>query len=91
MSGPAVSRALHDRFEAIRRAEILRLAKKLRGLTDDDRRSLDEITADVVRAIWRVPERAIADDPAAPALEALVRVFALDPAVAAAVRDRPAS
>jgi glutamyl-tRNA reductase len=80
MSGSTVSQALRNRFETIRRAEIERLSKKLRSFTDADRRSLEAITADIVQAICRIPERAIADDPAAPALEALVHVFALDPA-----------
>jgi hypothetical protein len=82
MSGSAVSDALRNRFEAIRVAEIGRLNKKLRGFTDADRRSLDDITADIVRAICQVAERAIADNPAVPALEALIHIFALDPAVA---------
>ena len=78
MSGPTVSRALRDRFETIRQAEIERLNKKLRGLSVADRCSLEAITADVVRAICRVPEQVLAKDAPAPALEALVRLFALD-------------
>jgi glutamyl-tRNA reductase len=78
MSGGAVSRALLDRFEAIRQAEVERLDKKLRGLNDDDRRVVEAITADVVQAIAGVPARALSDEVPGPALAALVRLFALD-------------
>ena len=78
MSGPTVSRALHDRFEAIRRAELERLKKKLGGLSDEDRRHVETITADIIHAIARLPAQALSN--AQPrALEALVRVFALKP------------
>jgi glutamyl-tRNA reductase len=76
MSGPIVS-ALRERFEAIRRAEIERLTKKLRGLTGDERRSVDAITVDVIHAIASLPERALAGDVSRPAAEALVRLFSL--------------
>jgi glutamyl-tRNA reductase len=78
MSGSTVTAALRDRFETIRRHEIKRLDKKLRGLSDDDRRSLEAITSEIVHAIASLPARALADDAPEPALEALVRLFALD-------------
>ncbi len=78
MSGTKVSQALQNRFEAIRRAELDRLKKKLGGLSDEQRQSVEAITADVVRAIARVPACALADDPQRPALEAVVRLFALE-------------
>jgi len=78
MSGTTVSQALRDRFESIRRREIDRLHKKLRGLSHADRQLLDAITAHVVAALASLPEKELADEAKAPALEALVRVFALD-------------
>lgn len=78
MSGGTVSRALQDRFEAIRQAEVERLDKKLRGLSDDHRRLVEAITADVVHAIAGVPAAALTDEVSEPALEAVVRLFALD-------------
>jgi glutamyl-tRNA reductase len=78
MSGPMVSQALHDRFDAIRRAEFERLKKKLGGLTDEDRRHVEAITADIIHALARVPARALSNAQP-PALEALVHVFALEP------------
>ena len=78
MSGSKVTNALRDRFETIRQHEIKRLDKKLRGLSADDRRSLEAITAEIVHAIVNVPARALADDAPEPALEALVHLFALD-------------
>ena len=77
MSGPIVSQALRERFEAIRRAEIERLTKKLRGLTDDERRSIEAITVDVIHAIASLPERVLVGDASRPAAEALVRLFSL--------------
>jgi glutamyl-tRNA reductase len=73
-----VFRALQDRFESIRQAEVERLDKKLRGLSDDDRRLVEAITADVVQAIAGVPGRALNGEVPEPALQALVRLFALD-------------
>jgi glutamyl-tRNA reductase len=84
MSGTTVGRALKDRFDAIRLTEIERLEKKLRGLSDDERRSAEAIIRDVVHAIARVPEEALTDDTPAHALQALVQLFDLysDPAIA---------
>ena len=78
MSGGVISQALRDRFESIRLSEVERLEKKLRGLSDDERRVVEAITAEVVQAIAGVPARAPADETAEPALEAVVRLFALD-------------
>ena len=77
MSGSCASRALRERFETIRRAEIERLTKKLRGLSDDERRSVEAITLDVIHALVRVPERVLAAESSEPAARALVRLFAL--------------
>ncbi len=77
MSGPGLSRALHDRFELIRRSEIERLSRKLRGLTADEREVVDAVTADIVRAIARMPERILAGDAPKPAVDALVQLFGL--------------
>ncbi|HZP49051.1 MAG TPA: hypothetical protein VFB07_10975 [Vicinamibacterales bacterium] len=78
MSGGVVSQALRDRFETIRQSEVERLEKKLRGLSADDRRIVEAVTAEVVRAIAGVPARALAGDVSEPALDAVVRLFGLD-------------
>ena len=78
MSGPTATQALHDRFDAIRRAELARLKKKLTGLSDDDRRFVAEVTAGIVDALTRGPQRALAQDPPGMAAETLVRLFALE-------------
>lgn len=78
MSGPTASQALHDRFDAIRRAELERLKKKLAGLSDADRLFVDQITTDLVRALASGPEQALGEDPPAHAVETLVRLFALE-------------
>ena len=77
MSGLMVSRALRARFETIRQSELVRLDKKLRGLTDEERRSVEAITADVIHAIACVPEQTIDDDTPPRALEALIELFGL--------------
>jgi len=77
MSGSCASRALRERFETIRRAEIERLTKKLKGLSDDERRSVEAITEDVIHALVRVPERVLAAESSEPAARALVRLFGL--------------
>lgn len=76
MSGATARKALRRRFDAIRRAELERLQKKLRGLSEADRRSAEAIIADVVQAIARVPDQAPSDD--VPALLALVHLFDLE-------------
>jgi glutamyl-tRNA reductase len=77
MTRSCASRALRERFETIRRAEIERLTKKLRGLSDDERRSVEAITEDVIHALARVPERVLAAESSEPAAHALVRLFGL--------------
>ena len=78
MSGLTASQALHNRFDAIRRAEPERLKKKLAGLSDADRLSVDEITADLVGALTCGPKRALAENSPLIAVEALVHLFALE-------------
>jgi glutamyl-tRNA reductase len=84
MSGTTVGHALRKRFDSIRLTEIERLEKKLRGLSDDERRSAEAIIRDVVHAIARVPDHLLNDDTPAPALQALVHLFDLngDPSIA---------
>ena len=78
MSATAVTRALHDRFESIRRSEIERLGrKKLRSLTDDERQLIERVTADVVHAIASMPERALGHAASQPAVDALIQLFGL--------------
>jgi glutamyl-tRNA reductase len=78
MSGSTASEALHARFDAIRRAELERLKKKLAGLTEADRAFVHQVTTDVVDALARGPERVLAEDSPSVAVEALVRLFGLE-------------
>jgi glutamyl-tRNA reductase len=78
MSGATASQALHDRFETIRRAELERLKKKLGGLTEADRQFVHQITADVVYALARGPQQALAENAPSVTIEAVVRLFALE-------------
>jgi hypothetical protein len=77
MSGLTVGLAMRDRFESIRCAELQRLGRrKLRGLTDDQRESVDTITAEITRAIVSMAERGLSEAPQL-AIEAVARLFAL--------------
>jgi len=78
MSGPDVRRALRQRFDAIRRTEVERLEKKLRGLTAVERQSLEGIVGDIVGAIATVPPAALGDDTPDETIQAVVQLFALD-------------
>jgi glutamyl-tRNA reductase len=79
MSGTAIGRALRERFESVRRTELNRLERKLRGLSDHERASAEAIIADVVDAIARTPARALADTSHHPrTLQAIVRLFGLE-------------
>jgi hypothetical protein len=78
MSGLTASQALQQRFDTIRRTELERLKKKLAGLSDADREFVDQITADLVRALTCGPEKALAQDSPLIAVEALVTLFALE-------------
>ena len=78
MSGATASLALCDRFETIRRAELERLKKKLGGLTEADRQFVHQITADVVHALARGPQQALAENAPSITIEAVVRLFALE-------------
>jgi glutamyl-tRNA reductase len=77
MSGPAVGRALREHFDSVRQRELRRLHKKLRGLTETERQSIDAVTADVIHALARLPEQALANEAPATTVEAVVRLFAL--------------
>ena len=78
MSGQALSRALRHRFETIRRTELQRLDKKLRGLSPEDRSHLDAITASVIQAIAGVPDTALAGDVGQDHVDRVAQLFALD-------------
>ena len=78
MSGSTVGRALESRFNAILRAEIERLDKKLRSLTAEDRQTVEALTADIIQAIARVPAERLAGEVPAHTVDAVVRLFALD-------------
>ena len=75
MSGTAAARALEDRFEAIRRAELARLDKKVAALSPSDRASVDLVTAHVVHAIARCPVERLAHDASPSLVQAMTALF----------------
>ena len=82
MNGPTAANALVSRFRAIRESELARLEKKLRDLSEDDRRSVEAIAAQVTDAIAQVPQRALHVGVPQQAVDALIRVFELTSAAA---------
>jgi glutamyl-tRNA reductase len=77
MNGPTTAEALAGRFRAIRESELARLKKKLRDLTEDDRKSVEAIAAQVTDAIAQVPQRALQVGVSQQAVDVLIRVFEL--------------
>jgi hypothetical protein len=78
MGGHGVGQALERRFQDVRRAEVDRLGRKLASLSPDQRRSAEEIIADVIGGLARIPAAALAHDNHPPTLEAVVRLFQLE-------------
>jgi glutamyl-tRNA reductase len=81
MSSGMVGEALRARFDAVRRSELDRLSRKLSGLSDTDRESVEAIVAHVVDALVRVPSQGLADAPPPEALRAIVHLFDLQPSL----------
>lgn len=78
MSGGMVRDALQERFDAVCREELDRLRRKLIGLSDDERACAEAVIADVIGALARPAERLVDDPPHPAAIDAIVRLFALD-------------
>ena len=79
MSSSTVTEALRARFDALRRSELDRLSRKLAGLSDTDRQSVESIVAHVVDALVRVPAQGLANASAPETLRAIVHLFDLQP------------
>ena len=75
MSGATAARALRERFDEIRRAELARLHKKTAGLTDAQRADIEAITAEVVQALAQGPAHALEHEGGAALIQATVHLF----------------
>ena len=74
-----IARVLHDRFEEICRAELIRLRRKTAGFSAADRGELDDITLSIVRAIAGRVSEAL-DRDTTPETECVVtHLFAVTP------------
>jgi hypothetical protein len=80
MSGQGVGRAIERRFEQVRRSETERLQRKLARLSGEERESAEEIIAAVIDAVARVAAAALVKADHQPTLDAIVRLFDLEPA-----------
>lgn len=74
-----IARVLHDRFEEICRAELIRLRRKTACLSAADRYELDDISLSVVRAIAMRLGEAIDQDTAPETGSIVIRLFAVAP------------
>jgi hypothetical protein len=65
MSGAAAAQALHERFDEVRRAEWSRLGRKVASLEAVQRREVESIVAEIVRALAEQPARQLvtSDEP----------------------------
>lgn len=75
-----IARALHDRFEEVCRAELIRLRRKTVALSAADRAQVDAISAEITKAIAASVGAAV-DGPRGAGLDDIVaRLFAISPA-----------
>jgi len=77
MSGEMVSDALQDHFDAVCREELVRLRRKLVGLSDIERESAETIIADVISALARAPSQVLVDAPHPQTVQAVLQLFRL--------------
>jgi hypothetical protein len=78
MSGRIIAQALEAHFDAVRCAELKRLERKLSDLSPTDRDSAESIINEVIGTLVRTPAAALADADQSDALDAIVRLFALE-------------
>jgi glutamyl-tRNAGlu reductase-like protein len=74
-----IARVLHDRFEEICRAELVRLRKRTASLSPADQAQLDIISLSVARAIAACLGEAVERDAAADTGSILTHLFAVTP------------
>ena len=69
------AQALQNHFDRIRRAELARLGGKFSALTAEERATLDDVTAHVVRMLAERPARALATSGSALLVRAVIDLF----------------
>jgi len=67
--------ALQSQFDDIRRAEMFRLRGKISAMTTEERAAVDEITAQVVRAIAAPPAHALTNHESPLLVRAVIDLF----------------
>lgn len=74
-----IARALHDRFDEVCRAELLRLRRKTAALSPAERAEVDAITVEVTKAIAARVEAALARQQSEDLADIVARLFAVAP------------
>ena len=74
-----IARALHDRFDEVCRAELLRLRRKTAALSPADRAEVDAITVEVTQAIASRVGAALMRQESGELTEIVARLFAVAP------------
>ena len=77
-----IARALHQRFDDVCRAELLRLRKKTASLTAEDRAEVDAVSVAVTLGIAARVEAALDGQQGPELTEMVARLFAVAPAAA---------
>ena len=73
-----IAQALHERFDAVCRAELQRLRRKTAALSPEARAEIDAITVEVTHSIASRFEAAIDGQPGADLAAVVARLFAVD-------------
>lgn len=79
-----ISRALHEKFEEVCRAELLRLRRKTASLSPEQRAEVDAMTVEVTQAIAARVEAALERQPGDGLADIVARLFAVAPGTAPA-------
>jgi Glutamyl-tRNAGlu reductase, dimerisation domain len=75
MSGAIAAQVLHERFEQVRADEWRRLGKKVAHLDPLQRREVETIVGEVVRALAAEPARRLETMPESPIGDIALRLF----------------
>lgn len=82
-----ISRALHDRFDEVCRAELVRLRRKTAALSAAERAEVDAMTVQVTHAIAARVEAALEHQQGADLADVVAQLFAVAPGTEGTARE----
>jgi hypothetical protein len=85
-----LGQALCDRFEEVSRTEIIRLRRKLAGLSAEDRATVETLAVEVTQQIALRLDARLAAITSGDIDDALARIFSLEPAQSAPLEEMTA-